>query len=60
MQVKIFGTPMNADVAPIKADECLITRLRWTRPRSNSELSAFIGVTSAFIGVPKIFVSVSH
>jgi hypothetical protein len=62
MRAQVFGTPMNADVTPMNADETCngaYVPMEATSPGSaprfqrHSGPFAFIGVTSAFIGVPK-------
>ncbi|MCM2327153.1 MAG: hypothetical protein NDI88_04630 [Lysobacter sp.] len=68
MLMKVFGTPMNADVPPMNA-ECLSDGFKAAMRSTERELtftfhihlesSAFIGGTSAFIGVPRTFASVS-
>jgi gamma-glutamyltranspeptidase/glutathione hydrolase len=65
MRANFFGTPMNADITPMNADDSLAkvvlaSGIDDIRDRRNGAfptlkgLSAFIGVISAFIGVPRI------
>jgi hypothetical protein len=66
MRAKVSGTPMNADITPMNAEEIMAIGSGETVGNvvvpclaSFLPLSAFIGVISAFIGVPETFARIT-